>query len=127
MTAGSLQILVIMIKIIKMKVIMIKVIKNKMIMIRMIKIKMKEWYWYWYWYHESGIETRRKAAPQMTKPSHQAPTQEEESELKKSYRIGISRIFRATWPRPRSRCEKLRNGLLLSSQWQDPLQILVIS
>ena len=83
MTAGSLQILVIMIKIIKMKVIMIKVIKNKMIMIRMIKIKMKEWYWYWYWYHESGIETRRKAAPQMTKPSHQAPTQEEESELEK--------------------------------------------
>ena len=85
MTAGSLQILVIMIKIIKMKVIMIKVIKNKMIMIRMIKIEMKEWYWYWYWYwyHESGIETRRKAAPQMTKPSHQAPTQEEESELEK--------------------------------------------
>ena len=40
-------------------------------------------------YHESGIDTRRKAAPQMTKGSHQAPTQEEESGLENSCQITI--------------------------------------
>ena len=44
-TAGSLNILMFM----------IKLIKIKMIMIRIIKVKMKEWYWYWHCYHESSI------------------------------------------------------------------------
>ena len=77
-------------------------------------------------YHESGIDTRRKAAPQMTKGSHQAPTQEEESELGKSGQITISSRSEPTWPPPRSPCGKLRNALLLSSQWRAPLETVVI-